>query len=371
MFIDTECLIKAKIQPKSKNFYVRYIWTTATTYNELQSRGTREQKVQVLQDLLMMVGYWVTARPPHPSKPLKTTNEDRWDALKQVAEQAGREAAQLGVRFLRAPADARDIANARRSYWLEFLDSHHRPGYELSRLFEEWLENPDARNGSKDFWEYIGAPLKQDLKVEYLLPSNAEKFRVEFRNGLLYSVDPAAGNADQVPFSTQGLTTVFSGKGWGIFVVDMKGQLYINSHLHGTFHHSTFLAGGAVQSAGEIVADAGLVRVVTCKSGHYEPTREQMRRFVEIFPQCPGKAIILPDWPKTLEAARFCRVAAFRWDPSPLPLKREQVAALIPSFARSPAVNELIDKIPSMYPSQPAANAAEPGPPVGGGYANG
>lgn len=37
------------------------------------------------------------------------------------------------------------------------------------------------------------------------------------------------------------------------------------------FHHSSFLGGKPVASAGEIVVEKGIIKEVTRKSGHYQP----------------------------------------------------------------------------------------------------
>jgi hypothetical protein len=36
-------------------------------------------------------------------------------------------------------------------------------------------------------------------------------------------------------FSTENLSTLFSGKGWGIFVVDLDENLYIHKHIEGKY----------------------------------------------------------------------------------------------------------------------------------------
>ncbi|MBV6501732.1 MAG: hypothetical protein CJBNEKGG_04250 [Prosthecobacter sp.] len=72
-----------------------------------------------------------------------------------------------------------------------------------------------------------------------------------------------------------------------IFVMDGQGQLYGKGNaaaLAGkddtgrgvNVHHSSFLAGGAVAGAGEMVVDQqGFIKEVTDRSGHYKPGEEQ------------------------------------------------------------------------------------------------
>jgi hypothetical protein len=77
------------------------------------------------------------------------------------------------------------------------------------------------------------------------------------------------------PFDTKGCVTAHSGKGWAIYVASPHGRWYAGSHRVGAFHHSSFLGGRPVLSAGELQAANGTVTLLTAKSGHYQPTMEQ------------------------------------------------------------------------------------------------
>jgi len=141
-----------------------------------------------------------------------------------------------------------------------------------------------------------------------------------------------------------------SGRGWGIFVVDLQGDLYIHKHVEGKWHHSTFLSGGAVQSAGEIVVDNGHIKVITAKSGHYMPTVREMKRFVTLFPQTPVNAIIRPDFADENGGGTptFYTVRDYRNNPSPVALNQAAVQSAIPSWASTDQkVTSMIAKIPA------------------------
>ena len=43
----------------------------------------------------------------------------------------------------------------------------------------------------------------------------------------------------------------------------------------------SFLSGQPVASAGEIVVEQGIVKEVTRRSGHYQPTAEQLNQFLD------------------------------------------------------------------------------------------
>jgi hypothetical protein len=66
-----------------------------------------------------------------------------------------------------------------------------------------------------------------------------------------------------------------------IYVWDMHSRLYINRKLPGRFHHSSFVAGGAVKAAGSIVVEDGVLKQLTTWSGHYRPRSSDIAMFLE------------------------------------------------------------------------------------------
>lgn len=56
-----------------------------------------------------------------------------------------------------------------------------------------------------------------------------------------------------------------------IYVLDTGGRFYIHAKHRGSFHHSSFVGGGAVLSAGGIVVCQGRITKLTADSGHYRP----------------------------------------------------------------------------------------------------
>jgi hypothetical protein len=135
------------------------------------------------------------------------------------------------------------------------------------------------------------------------------------------------------------MQTHFTGSGWGIFVWAPDGRLFIHSHEAGVHHHSSFLAGGAVLGAGEIVVQEGTVLVVTPKSGHYQPTSENIINFVRKFRQIPGGAVIRPDMLDEKQPDKKMKFY-WCWQLRDLGLKapvltRDQVLTTVPPWARS------------------------------------
>jgi hypothetical protein len=137
--------------------------------------------------------------------------------------------------------------------------------------------------------------------AEYLTAKEVEKFRLEFRGGLAYqqqwwrnnpklvlaeSANVREGTKDlQAKQGRPGdeITAGFSG-----YVMSMGGDIYtgphftadINSH-HGRYH-SSYFAGEAVLSAGEIKIEQGWVRQINNNSGHYRPGPEKLMMAVEV-----------------------------------------------------------------------------------------
>ena len=66
-----------------------------------------------------------------------------------------------------------------------------------------------------------------------------------------------------------------------IYVWDMHSRLYINRKMPGRFHHSSFVAGGAVKAAGSIVVEDGVLKQLTTWSGHYRPKDSDVAMFLE------------------------------------------------------------------------------------------
>jgi hypothetical protein len=105
--------------------------------------------------------------------------------------------------------------------------------------------------------------------VDKVDPKDVGRYQLHLGGTITRGDDPA-------PFDTADHFSKFSGKGFAIFVMNGHGDFYSESHKVGKFHHSSFLPGVPVASAGEISIRAGKVVKVTSKSGHYRPTSLEM-----------------------------------------------------------------------------------------------
>ena len=65
-------------------------------------------------------------------------------------------------------------------------------------------------------------------------------------------------------------------------VMDPQGNIYLSaSQERGVFHHSSFLSGQPVSTAGEIIVENGRVVMVNNVSGHYRPSEESLDLFLD------------------------------------------------------------------------------------------
>ena len=99
--------------------------------------------------------------------------------------------------------------------------------------------------------------------VKYLDEKERKAYAITITNSIVY--DHLQDLVDTGQYTSQG----GMGNGWGIFVIDFHGDIYIGNHDSNLFHHSSFLSGAPVASAGEIAIHSGKVVGITNKTGHY------------------------------------------------------------------------------------------------------
>ena len=343
----------------SKNRTLGTVYQLCQQYNALPPTADNKAKIDLIHLIARMAGDYLTSKPPQGSY----KNTLRWEGLTDVLEQLGAESKAAGVRMITGPTDYRKIDNSHRSYWLELLDPMHRAGFTLSPKYSTWLTDTTAIQTKKSFWAYIGTKASgsdSSTNVAYLNEGQGPKrYQVEFdSNGVLVE-----SIGDQ-PYMTQSHETEFSGKGWAIFVVSPTGEMYSASHILGKLHHSSFLGGRPVMAAGEVVADDGVIKVLTAKSGHYRPSPEDLLRMVHQFPMIPPDAVIRPDLQdeKKRGYVHFYRVGDFRAKGlSAKPVFQQDALACLPAWAREPRAMDQFEDIPK---SQRKA-AEEGGPSLG------
>ncbi len=113
-------------------------------------------------------------------------------------------------------------------------------------------------------WEGLG------VEVEYL-ETEAERAPLE-----IFVKDGLITNTKGLP-----LDTGDAANGVYIFVMDPQGRIFAGPPRIFEFHHSSFLAGGDVASAGELEVASGILLRNNSESGHYKPTEAHNNQFIQ------------------------------------------------------------------------------------------
>ncbi|THU52380.1 hypothetical protein C4D60_Mb10t03390 [Musa balbisiana] len=167
------------------------------------------------------------------------------------------------------------------------IDPRHRYGHNLHLYYDEWF-----RSESKQpffYWLDIGDGKEVNLAncprnklqqecVNYLGPKERQAYEVILESGKF--VYKQSGT----------FVDTTEGSKW-IFVLSTISTLYvgqksnsplpcIEQKMKGSFHHSSFLAGGATIAAGRLIVKEGILKVVWPYSGHYLPTEENFKEFI-------------------------------------------------------------------------------------------
>ena len=372
MPIDTRLL--AGSIDTSSNPVLAQLWIEIGEFNAIPrpiADGVKPRAIKLLDKIMKRAAIYLTSKPPQAGK---AKNQQRWNALTDLAIQAVVESKTLGIKLLTSPADFRDIKGDPRlgaqSYWLERVDPSHRAGFQLSAKYEEWIRGGSAAHAKSTFWDFADADAM--MKVLFLGESDVDGSGVQIRECYRcnFAANGLVSTNDGSPFATRDLETAHSGAGWAVFVVDPSGKMYARAHEVGYFHHSTFLAGRPVAAAGEVlIDDAGAIRFITAKTGHYRAGPDEMVRMVTLIPEIPGNALILPDFAKMNPVAKggqnvahLYKVSDFRSRGVNAPIAtKSEVEAAFPGFGKTSAsVLHMIGKVPTTRPMNPNAPAFVP-----------
>lgn len=132
-----------------------------------------------------------------------------------------------------------------------------------STPFFVWLEDHDICTKTR----YLDAGWVSVLRVKYEADPGVQELL--FHGGQV-RIRPREDTAGGVPLDT---STMQKGSKAGLaFVWCIDGTLLVHRHLSGTFHHSSFQAGGKVRCAGTLIAAGGKITHIDSDSGHYRPT---------------------------------------------------------------------------------------------------
>ncbi len=142
-------------------------------------------------------------------------------------------------------------------YLLEAIDlPKHR--YGLGSRFSTWANS----NSTKPFFNYLQAqPPTEERPIAYFNETEREKYRLKPGSDMVFTNGEALD-------------------GDNIFVMSQDGKFYAGAKSRGevNVHHSSFLAGQAVASAGHLIVNNGTLEKINLASGHYQPTKPHLAR---------------------------------------------------------------------------------------------
>jgi hypothetical protein len=167
---------------------------------------------------------------------------------------------------------AGNISVVDKKSWLEVCDRKHRYGANLRAYYKEWKRQAPKQS----FWEWIddesveveGVP-RAKLERETVLYCDTEAERQKFalsirKDGLIYH-----------DFTQE---IVDSGEEGWIFVL-RDGVLYGGQKVTKKIpriHHTSFVGGECVQTAGMMVIQKGQIKIIYPHSGHYRPSENEL-----------------------------------------------------------------------------------------------
>ncbi|RLN02227.1 hypothetical protein BBJ28_00000242 [Nothophytophthora sp. Chile5] len=166
---------------------------------------------------------------------------------------------------------AGNISVVDKKSWLEVCDRKHRYGANLRAYYKEWKRQPTKPS----FWEWLddesievaGVP-RTKLERETVLycdtAAERQKFALSVLNGVI------------VHDSTQEIVETGQ-EGW-IFVL-RDGVLYGSqkeTKKIPRIHHTSFVGGECVQTAGMMVIVDGVIKTIYPHSGHYRPSEYEL-----------------------------------------------------------------------------------------------
>ncbi|RXH93082.1 hypothetical protein DVH24_013658 [Malus domestica] len=130
-----------------------------------------------------------------------------------------------------------------------------------------WLDIGDGKE--VDLKDCSRSRLQQEC-IKYLGPQEREQFEYIIHEGTL--VHGGTGHLLDTNLGMQDSK-------W-IFVMSTSRKLYAGVKKKGSFHHSSFLAGGATLAAGRLAVENGRLKSVSAYSGHYRPSNENLGNFL-------------------------------------------------------------------------------------------
>jgi len=121
--------------------------------------------------------------------------------------------------------------------------------------------------------------------VEFLTPQEQKELKLSFRNGLAHrwTFDAQKKKGSIQKYDTKSFGDAhFSEYGASLYAMNTKGAIYVyGQETEKELKHSSLLAGAGVLCAGTIRFEDGKVKWLTGRSGHYQPTVDNIVSLLE------------------------------------------------------------------------------------------
>lgn len=166
-------------------------------------------------------------------------------------------------------------------FWYESLDPCHR---RLTPFLDQWkaVKNRNPEQVPHFFlWLETQHIPNYIPRVTYLKGADLESKRVIIKDGYFW----------QNTFSGWTLANFHIPSKRYLFVIDLRGEIYV-SEEGGGISHSSFSCGKPVMGAGLLQIHQGQLMSVALESGHYMPTIEIGHQILKIFEE---KGTVFPD----------------------------------------------------------------------------
>ncbi|WP_395338449.1 hypothetical protein PN836_011635 [Ningiella sp. W23] len=187
------------------------------------------------------------------------------------------------------------------NYKMERFTTNHISHHVLTeRDWNTYVTTHKSRLGFEDWAEMIALPDREDdvatlhytysngtaeqirgSGVEYLNDEQREDYRIVSQGGRLFYAVNRIDSDFPTPVNTSGMRGT-TGTDFGIYVIDLQMNIYINKPQSSQFHHSSFLGGAPVFAAGEMAIHNGLLRGINNKTGHYEASRNELHETLKL-----------------------------------------------------------------------------------------
>ena len=159
--------------------------------------------------------------------------------------------------------------------WVEMMDSKHRYGKLLAHYFQYWK---DSACTETSFFYWLDAGRGSTLSLPCAPREKLEASKVKYLNANEREAYAFGASSDGKLVYSSNKEFLDGGAEEGqklIFVLSLDDVFYAGIKVRGSFHHSSFLAGRPVKSAGNMTVDKGVLTALSPHSGHYRPTQKQ------------------------------------------------------------------------------------------------